>query len=190
VHEKTYRLRTIRLAYVAQALRFETFKQLGALKGLSITVNALAAVGDVLIAAVLCIVLHRSRTGFHRSDTMINKLIVFAVNTGLLTSICAVASLISIVVAGNTFLYICFYFSLGRLYSNSLLATLNARNMIRAAADNTENLSLSMQSLGVSKVSSLIFSSLPRKPISVEKPNTVVEASADQYQNHQHGRIC
>jgi hypothetical protein len=77
-------------------LRFATFGELATLKQLSITVNALAAIGDVLIAGVLCMVLHRSRTGFHRyahtflayyarfeatpscycrSDTMINKLV-------------------------------------------------------------------------------------------------------------------
>jgi hypothetical protein len=90
-----------------------------------------------------------------------------------------------IVVAGNTFLYICFYFSLGRrtllispsslryiandkmfpiVYSNSLLATLNARNMIRAAANNnTENLSLSLrESSGISKVRPYFSSSFPQ----------------------------
>ena len=33
---------------------------------LSITVNALAAAGDVLIAGILCTLLHKSRTGFQR----------------------------------------------------------------------------------------------------------------------------
>ncbi|KAJ7597907.1 hypothetical protein C8J56DRAFT_330499 [Mycena floridula] len=113
----------------------QTFVELGKLKAISITVNALAAAGDVIIAATLCFLLHTSRTGFQRSDTMINKLIMFAVNTGLLTSLCAVASLISIVTAPNTFLYIAFFFIIGRLYSNSLLATLNARQMIRTAAE-------------------------------------------------------
>ena len=36
------------------------------LQPLSITVNALAAAGDVLIAGTLCTLLHLSRTGFHR----------------------------------------------------------------------------------------------------------------------------
>ncbi|KAK0199247.1 hypothetical protein DFS33DRAFT_376261 [Desarmillaria ectypa] len=111
------------------------FAELATLKYLSISVNALAAAGDVLIACTLCLLLHRSRTGFEKSDTMINKLIVFAVNTGLLTSLCAVASLISILTAPNTFIYITFFFCMGRLYSNSLLATLNARKGIRTAAE-------------------------------------------------------
>jgi hypothetical protein len=65
--------------------------------------------------------------------------------------------LVQIVVAGDTFLYICFFFSLGRLYSNSLLATLNARNMIREAANvgqggTVEDLSLGeMKDLEMSK---------------------------------------
>lgn len=129
------------LSYTVLALRFETFAQLAHLKSLSIIVNALAAAGDVLIAGTLCTILHRSRTGFHRSDTMINKLILFSVNTGFLTSLCAIASLISIVVAGHTFLYIAFFFCIGRLYSNSLLATLNARKMIRGAADGVHSTS-------------------------------------------------
>ncbi|KAF8887393.1 hypothetical protein BD779DRAFT_1786229 [Infundibulicybe gibba] len=137
------------LAFTGLSLRFRTYTELAELKYLSIMVNALAAAGDVLIAATLCTLLHRSRTGFQRSDTMINKLILFAVNTGFLTSLCAVASLISIVVAGDTFLYIAFFFCIGRLYSNSLLATLNARRMIRVAAEGvnttSENVSLSLR---------------------------------------------
>ncbi|KAF7770245.1 hypothetical protein Agabi119p4_6219 [Agaricus bisporus var. burnettii] len=129
------------VAFTALSLRLKTYAQLAELKSLSIAVNALAAAGDLIIAASLCIILHQSRTGFQRSDTMIKKLIVYSVNTGLLTSLCAVASLISIVLAGQTFLYIMFFFCIGRLYSNSLLATLNARKSIRAAADAINNTS-------------------------------------------------
>ncbi|KAJ3573828.1 hypothetical protein NP233_g2169 [Leucocoprinus birnbaumii] len=137
------------VAFTVLSLQLQTYGELAHLEPLSIAVNALAAAGDLLIAASLCIILHQSRTGFQRSDTMIKKLIVYSVNTGLLTSLCAVASLISIVLAGHTFLYIMFFFCIGRLYSNSLLATLNARKKIRAAADNiqntSENLSLSLR---------------------------------------------
>ncbi|KAF8328508.1 hypothetical protein F5887DRAFT_1143082 [Amanita rubescens] len=121
------------VVYAGLALSMETFLQVANLKRLSIAINALAAAGDVSIAAVLCTLLHKSRTGFHRSNTMINRLILFSVNTSLLTSLCALASLISIVVAGESFIYIAFFFCSGRLYTNSLLATLNAREMIRGA---------------------------------------------------------
>ncbi|KAJ7584711.1 hypothetical protein C8J56DRAFT_1054190 [Mycena floridula] len=126
----------------------QTFVELGKLKAISITVNGLAAAGDVIIAAALSFFLHTSRTGFRRSDTMINKLIVFAVNTGFLTSLCAIASLISIITAPNTFLYISFFFIIGRLYSNSLLASLNARKMIRTASEGVNTTSDGRLSLG------------------------------------------
>ncbi|KAJ4501219.1 hypothetical protein C8R41DRAFT_749487 [Lentinula lateritia] len=103
---------------------------------LSVTVNALAAAGDVLIAGILTLLLQKSKTGFQRQVYTL-----FAVNTGALTSLCAVASLISILAAPNTFIYISFFFCMGRLYTNSLLATLNARSKIRNAGDNVQTTS-------------------------------------------------
>ncbi|KAJ3998613.1 hypothetical protein F5050DRAFT_1710372 [Lentinula boryana] len=92
---------------------------------LSMTVNVLGAVADVMIAAGLFYFLHRSRTGFKKSDTMISKLIL---------------------IWGKTLIYVAFYFSLGRLYSNSLLATLNARKSIRGLNDEDGgNVSFSLQ---------------------------------------------
>ncbi|KAI9460439.1 hypothetical protein HD554DRAFT_1587456 [Boletus coccyginus] len=134
------------VVYAIQALPFKTFVQLTSLKTLSMSVNAVAAAGDVLIAVLLCALLQRSRTGFRRSDSLINKLIVFSINTGLLTSLCAIASLVSIVAWPNTFIYIAFYFCLGRLYCNSLLATLNARRSLRVDYGDEET-SLTFQGL-------------------------------------------
>ncbi|KAJ7156873.1 hypothetical protein C8R43DRAFT_1125446 [Mycena crocata] len=160
------------LAYVAMSMRLHTFAELAELKDLSITVNALAAAGDLLIAGTLCGLLLRSRTGFHRSDTMIKKLIIFAINTGLVTSLCAVASLVSILVAGNTFIYILFFFCMGRLYCNSLLATLNARKMIRGAADGvhttSENLSLSLREFQPKNTSLSMASKRPNISIKID----------------------
>ncbi|KAJ3761015.1 hypothetical protein EV360DRAFT_80651 [Lentinula raphanica] len=152
-------------AFTISSLKLVTWEDLTQLKSLSMTVNVLGAVADVLIAAGLFYFLHRSRTGFKKSDTMISKLIMFTVSTGLLTSICAVASLLSILIWGKTLIYVAFYFSLGRcsyplrlhiceisdklsqkVYSNSLLATLNARKSIRGLDDDDgANVSFSLQ---------------------------------------------
>ncbi|KAF8868944.1 hypothetical protein BD779DRAFT_1590374 [Infundibulicybe gibba] len=153
-----------------------------------LTVNALAAAGNVLIAATLCTLLHRSRTGFRRSDTMINKLILFAVNTGFLTSLCAVASLILIIVAGDTFLYIAFFFCIGRLYSNTLLATLNVRKMIRGAAEGvnttSENVSLSLSEF---PKAGTVNSTRPTN-VSINI-NTTQEFTTDSDQDHEGKKI-
>jgi len=119
------------LAYTVKAMPLRDFSELKHLRSLSMTVNALAATTDLSIAGWLSYKLYRSRSGFQRSDHIIKKLIVFTVNTGALTSVCAVLSLITITIFPDTFIYICFFFSMGRLYSNSLLATLNARQMLR-----------------------------------------------------------
>jgi len=123
--------------FSAKAFQLGTFTQLPLIKGASISVNVLGAAGDVLIALILCSMLQQSRTGFRKSETVINRLTIFTINTGLMTSLCAVASLVSIVAAPNAFIYIAFFVNLGRLYSNTLLATLNARQSIRNTLDNT-----------------------------------------------------
>ncbi|KAF8897191.1 hypothetical protein BD779DRAFT_1489411 [Infundibulicybe gibba] len=135
------------LVFTVRSLQLRTWDDLAQLKGLSMSVNVLGALTDVIIATSLSVLLARSRTGFKGSNTMISKLILFSVSTGALTSICAIASLISILAWGRTLIYVAFYFSLGRLYSNSILATLNARIAIRDLGDESEDLSFSLQSL-------------------------------------------
>ncbi|KAJ3787198.1 hypothetical protein GGU10DRAFT_433307 [Lentinula aff. detonsa] len=166
-------------------VQVRTFAELATdLKGLSITVNALAAAGDVLIAAILTWLLQTSKTGFQRSDTMLNKLTIFAVNTGALTSLFAVASLISILAAPDTFIYITFFFCMGRLYTNSLLASLNARKKIRNGGDNvhtTTGHNFSFQSRSFTKPSSFIsFGSKRQQEISIQI-DTTQELRAQDY---------
>ncbi|KAJ3841279.1 hypothetical protein F5878DRAFT_658646 [Lentinula raphanica] len=162
-------------AWVIISLQLQTFQQLLGISGLTLSINALSTAADVIIAASLCFLLMQSKTGFKHSDTLINRLIVFSVNTGLATSICAVASLL--IASPNSLLYAPFYFCIGRreplfcssnvaldeyshhlthshrppfslsnlsVYSNSLLATLNARNQIRNGSNDTEHMMVSL----------------------------------------------
>ncbi|KAF8879136.1 hypothetical protein BD779DRAFT_1163234 [Infundibulicybe gibba] len=115
------------IAWVTLALGCQTFTKLLVISPLTITINAFTVVIDVLIAGTLCVLLYRARTGFKKSDSIINRLMIFVVNTGVLTSCCAIASLFSLLLSPNTLIYATFYFCIGRLYTNSLLATLNAR---------------------------------------------------------------
>ncbi|KAF9268234.1 hypothetical protein L218DRAFT_1054048 [Marasmius fiardii PR-910] len=160
------------VVFTAISLQLVTWEDLNHLKGLSNTINVLGVVSDVFIAGGLFYYLHNSRTGFKRSDTIISKLppvvskltvnkIVFSVSTGLLTSICAIASLISNLVWGDTLIYVTFYFCLGRLYSNSLLATLNARKSIRGETKDGDSSSYSLQTFSVPRTRS---HKVPRPP--------------------------
>ncbi|KAH9850071.1 hypothetical protein C2E23DRAFT_837300 [Lenzites betulinus] len=121
------------ITYGVKGASLKTFMDVDLkLKNLSIIFNTTLTACDVTIAVVLCAILHSSRTGFSKSDTLITKLMVFAVNTGLLTSVSACLSLITFLTLPNTLIYISFFFVLGRLYSNSLMATLNARKRLRS----------------------------------------------------------
>jgi hypothetical protein len=78
------------------SVKLTSIVEISEIKLLSISVNVLAASGDVLITVILCTLFQQARTGFRASDTMINKLIMFSISTGLLTSICAVMCLICV----------------------------------------------------------------------------------------------
>ncbi|TDL15191.1 hypothetical protein BD410DRAFT_902696 [Rickenella mellea] len=135
----------VSLTYVGEAIPLKTYAALAKIVNLSRAINALGAAGDVAIAGALITLLNSQRTGFRSSETIINRLILFTMNTGLLTSICAIMSLITITVLPTTFVYISFYVTVSRLYTNSLLATLNVRKSIRGGhPDSSENMSLSM----------------------------------------------
>ena len=72
----------------------------------------------LLILGVLTLVLSRSRTGFRRTDTVINRLIRGAIQTGLFSSIFALADLFSFVLHRDTLLYAMFAYPIGRIYTN------------------------------------------------------------------------
>jgi len=131
-------------AWVIISMRMGTYRNLLRVNPLTITINALSTTIDTLIALSLVYLLNSARTGFRKSDTMINKLIIFVVNTGILTTICAIASLICLVASPNTLIYASFYFCIGRLYLNSFLATLNARKSITEKIDNVDHMLVSM----------------------------------------------
>lgn len=48
--------------------------------------NGLAAVCDILIAAGLCWYLQTGRTGYKRTDNIVDRLIIYAINRGVLTT--------------------------------------------------------------------------------------------------------
>lgn len=118
---------TAHTAYFIKSASITSLSALPALANISRAVNAMGAASDLGIALTLVALLHRARTGFRRSETIINRLILFSINTGLLTSMCAVLSLVTITVFPSTFIYMTFFVCVSRLYTNTLYATLNAR---------------------------------------------------------------
>ncbi|KAF8968561.1 hypothetical protein BDZ97DRAFT_1799051 [Flammula alnicola] len=97
-------------------------------------------VADSLVAISLCVLLFKSRTGLQRTDSILTILMAFSINTGLLTSICALACLITYAIWPQRFIFMGIYFALSKLYVNSLLASLNARGTLRSKDERVSSL--------------------------------------------------
>ncbi|KAI9567068.1 hypothetical protein HD554DRAFT_2270467 [Boletus coccyginus] len=106
------------------------FKTL-ATSGLSITAGI-----DILIAIFLTFLLIRKRSAIGYSSTahVLQRLTVFAVNTGTWTAMFAFLSLILLHVFPSNMIYTVFVTPICPIYCNTLLANLNARAYIRAEA--------------------------------------------------------
>ncbi|KAJ3501837.1 hypothetical protein NLJ89_g9161 [Agrocybe chaxingu] len=68
----------------------------------------------------------KNKTGFQRSDMMIDRIIRVTIQTGLLTMIVAALDLLFFLI-DPTGTHLLFNFSLSKLYSNSLMSSLNSR---------------------------------------------------------------
>ncbi|KAJ6498119.1 hypothetical protein C8R47DRAFT_1212443 [Mycena vitilis] len=95
-------------------------------------IQIVGVVVDVGIAAALCTYYFRHKdTTFTSTSKLIDKLMMWSVSTGLTTSLISVATLIFFLTMKDNFVWILMYILLAKVYSNSLLVTLNARNGLR-----------------------------------------------------------
>ncbi|KAJ7081205.1 hypothetical protein B0H15DRAFT_855407 [Mycena belliarum] len=82
---------------------------------------------DVVLTSSLVYSLWIRKTNVISTDSYINKIIRLTVQTGLITAAGALLDLILFVVFSDTTLNFMFDFPLSKLYTNSLISTLNAR---------------------------------------------------------------
>ncbi|KAG6378882.1 hypothetical protein JVT61DRAFT_13163 [Boletus reticuloceps] len=141
------------------------------------SINAAAAAGDILITIFLCYLLQKSRTGFQKSDWTINKLVSDYTN-GI-----ALVRDEHISIWPHALIYIAFYYNIGRLYCNSLLATLNARKGLRGPRPETRNDDISLGQVTQSKATHTFLGTQSRRApnnISI-KIDTTQEFVRDEY---------
>lgn len=98
-----------------------------------------ATVVDILIASSMWYLLATSRTGFSRTDSFINKLIAYTVNTGCITSIGSVATIVTCAAMPNNFIFLGVVFLVAKLYVGSFLALLNAQYYLQGNANNNDS---------------------------------------------------
>ncbi|KAJ3745854.1 hypothetical protein DFH05DRAFT_1524130 [Lentinula detonsa] len=100
--------------------------EFGRRKGEIIAVFTSGAVADVALSSLLCYYIRRSRSGFERTDSLIDLIVKYTITTGLVTSLLGVFTLVAYFASPNGFIFIAMHFSLGRMYTNALLATLDS----------------------------------------------------------------
>jgi len=86
-----------------------------------------SCVVDVIITASLVWSLSRRKTGFRDTDSAIDRIIRMTVQTGMLTSIAAIGDVVFFTFLPHTALNFLWDLPLSKIYTNSLLSTLNAR---------------------------------------------------------------
>ncbi|KAH9895563.1 hypothetical protein C8Q73DRAFT_789360 [Cubamyces lactineus] len=85
---------------------------------------------DICLAGTLVVFLLRSRTGSRRTDSLIELLIIYSINTGVLTTIFGLLGFIFAIILPGNLIYIGISVVGVKLYANSVLAVLNSRRSL------------------------------------------------------------
>ncbi|PIL27491.1 hypothetical protein GSI_10642 [Ganoderma sinense ZZ0214-1] len=122
------------IAFAVKSFGVPTFAAFSEIADILYVSLGAGVVADMLIAGAMTVVLIKCRTGFSKTDSVIRTLIIYSINTGALTGLCALLCLVTYATMPDNFIFIAFYFVLPKLFLNSLLATLNAREALRGAS--------------------------------------------------------
>ncbi|KAH0588364.1 hypothetical protein H2248_004221 [Termitomyces sp. 'cryptogamus'] len=126
---------------------------------------------DVLITVSLCYYLWTYRGGtLARMKTIIDKLILWTIQTGLITSCGTTIQLILFLVLDN-YGWLAIFLIVPRLFSNSLMASLNARADLRSineASGLDSNLNFDLQSTRQTRISIAMTSVREQRHADVE----------------------
>lgn len=112
---------TVSVTFIREWARFKQFE------GAVITWLASSAAADLFITVALSWSLFRRKTGIKTTDDKIAKIIRLTVQTGLVTAVFALADVLIFLSVPHTTLNFIWDLALSKLYTNSLLSTLNAR---------------------------------------------------------------
>ncbi|KAJ6572186.1 hypothetical protein B0H19DRAFT_1231737 [Mycena capillaripes] len=99
---------------------------------LATSIWSVSVASDLMITATLVILLRNQRTDVQRTTALVDKIILWTIETGMLTSASSIITLGCFVAWKTTFIWTAVWFVNVRLFSNSLLASLNSRATLRA----------------------------------------------------------
>ncbi|ESK85207.1 hypothetical protein Moror_11031 [Moniliophthora roreri MCA 2997] len=95
------------------------------------TQAASAAACDISITFVLCFLLNQGRSSSRRTNSMIDDMILYAINRGTATSVAALIQLLLFVGKPGTFFFMIFLLPICQLYVISVVSMLMSRQSLR-----------------------------------------------------------
>ncbi|KAJ7050346.1 hypothetical protein C8F01DRAFT_1377764 [Mycena amicta] len=106
-------------------------------------------INDNTITISLVLLLLRTRSkGLNRTTALVDKLVKWTIETGMITSIFSIITLAFYEREKPTFIWVGIQFVKARLFANSLLASLNSRQTLRALTAATGQLELEIEESG------------------------------------------
>ncbi|KAF5323919.1 hypothetical protein D9611_008418 [Ephemerocybe angulata] len=94
---------------------------------------------DTTIASVLCLFLvrHVREVEGKKTRRLVRKLLVFAINTGLASSLLSILNLAMFFAFPDTMIFLCLTLIYSKVYANALLANLNSREHLRCSLESS-----------------------------------------------------
>ncbi|KAJ7736522.1 hypothetical protein B0H14DRAFT_3612698 [Mycena olivaceomarginata] len=89
---------------------------------------SVSAVTDIIVSIARYYYLRNLKQGYSGTQEVVDAVVVFTLNDGILTCAVAIAAIIFLLRMPDNFVWLGIYFVIGKLFSNSALATLNLRN--------------------------------------------------------------
>ncbi|KAJ3505614.1 hypothetical protein NLJ89_g7326 [Agrocybe chaxingu] len=114
---------------------------------------------DGFIATILCVYLLKQKTKGREMRRLVRRIVVFAINTGLASSILSIVNIVTFLALPNTMIFLGTNFIFTKVYANCLLANLNARKSLRGKGyleDGTLSLNLSALR-GIDNASAIVY---------------------------------
>ncbi|KAF9496283.1 hypothetical protein BDN71DRAFT_1446455 [Pleurotus eryngii] len=99
---------------------------------------AASVVCDVLITGSLVWYLRRGRGAFKQTQNLVDRLVIYSINIGLVTSMLSLVAMITWFAMPDNFIFTTFHILIGKVYVNSWLVTLNSRKTIRSTSKHSK----------------------------------------------------
>jgi len=121
----------------------------------------LSAAVDVLVTFFMCYWLRRRRDRYSSLNKVLDTLMLYAFENGLLTTVAAMVSLVTWLTMNQNLIFMATHFVILKFYANSLLATLNARADLqrsRGITNHSTHLGQPTENgIGLSRASAYVF---------------------------------